>query len=1289
MIATDAPRVSPAGEVFFRDSDAKEVVGPPDSLAQLNLTAGTISGLTLGSGESLQTNGGIVVLSSPAPGQYLTLVKISGSTGGGSALVSGPPGAFTKILRTGDPLPGTSAVWTPTRYSPTFYVQPDLPTTRGGDPMIKAATADDSQAYISVYRDGAWENTQVVGITPPGFGAGDSMKLDAINVRAGNSVGQFTFDTTIYPLTTPFTQAAFLGGNGSLQLIAKTGDVLPGDPRPVMGNFRPGSVNDSGTVALAGLYIGVEGYVYRWSAAGGATKVISQGDPIPSIGPRAIFKGPNTFQNPLINAAGAVLFVGDVLVGGTDSDVARGALLYQSAPGAPVVKVAMHGDAIAGLPDGTVAYFDNTDNVNFNDAGQIALVCHTASNTKAGGRPGEYSLLIAGGTAPNISVLVREDTPAPIEGLVGSKTFKTLTKPLPLPGSASSTFAGEIGAILSAQGEIVFRGVLPGGFFGNSAVFEARLNVPQTSPLAVQTIDFPQPFSRAATPGTLTLAATSSSGLPVAYSLVSGPATLSGNILSFTGSEGDVLVRATQAGNASFLAAETIDRTIQIKADATLLPPPGSALVTPILLPRFPGPGTVYSGIETTAPLVFPEGTIDSKDATTNDVITTGSASVRLDVSAATIAGLTAAPGEILNASRATVLGVPSPDRIFVKVPFKTADGSNPTNQVIAVGIPGNFTKILQTGDLLPGTTSVYGSTSLPDTSPPQSTRGGLPLVLASAPDGQSSHVGIYRNGTWETTQIIGATPPGSPAGSKFLVPFITAANSAGGFIFKSTPVKDLTYESQGIFYGINNNLIRIARQDVDSQLPGDSRKYLSIDCKSLNAGGEGIFHGIYRAVSGNSDQGGFVSRWSAGGGFSSVLKRGDSLSEIGPAVVFDSAVRAPIINDSGAIVILAKVADLNSGTGAISNRKLALLYQANAGAPILKLAITGENVAGSPANYGNFLAGYTSGPTFYLNGGPPSIQLNNSGQIAVFSLVSGSSVVYGGTLPDFGFIMKSNWVDIAHVGTRSILFDSPNTYYDSLDGVTGDPNARLSDAGEFVFRGRYSGIGVGNFDTGVFKAAVNPPATIPVAQTITFPVPADRLIDSAAFDPAATSVSGLAITYEIMSGPAAVSGSLVTPGATSGLVTIRATQTGNASYLAAPPVERSFRVVANASELAMTDYLAAAGVPPASRLAMLDLDHDGLTNLLEFALGGNPLVPDVKILPTAQIIGGVLSFTYTRAHGSSVDYLVKASTDLTSAWTATGVIQGSPDTNGITTATYSLTAGTSGFLRLEVSLAP
>ncbi|HEX8189231.1 MAG TPA: aryl-sulfate sulfotransferase, partial [Pyrinomonadaceae bacterium] len=70
--------------------------------------------------------------------------------------------------------------------------------------------------------------------------------------------------------------------------------------------------------------------------------------------------------------------------------------------------------------------------------------------------------------------------------------------------------------------------------------------------------------------GTLDLGATASSGLPVGFRVVSGPATLSGHTLTFTGA-GDVIVQADQDGNIKYNPAPAVRRTITVnKASQTI-----------------------------------------------------------------------------------------------------------------------------------------------------------------------------------------------------------------------------------------------------------------------------------------------------------------------------------------------------------------------------------------------------------------------------------------------------------------------------------------------------------------------------------------------------------------------------------------------------------------------------------------------------------------------------------------------------------------------------------------------
>jgi hypothetical protein len=99
--------------------------------------------------------------------------------------------------------------------------------------------------------------------------------------------------------------------------------------------------------------------------------------------------------------------------------------------------------------------------------------------------------------------------------------------------------------------------------------------------LLPQSISFSPPASRTLADPALTLSATASSGLPVSFSLVSGPATLNGATLTPTGT-GTVVVRADQGGDASYAAAASVSASITITGMNTfaITPAPGRTVAS-------------------------------------------------------------------------------------------------------------------------------------------------------------------------------------------------------------------------------------------------------------------------------------------------------------------------------------------------------------------------------------------------------------------------------------------------------------------------------------------------------------------------------------------------------------------------------------------------------------------------------------------------------------------------------------------------------------------------------------
>jgi hypothetical protein len=106
-----------------------------------------------------------------------------------------------------------------------------------------------------------------------------------------------------------------------------------------------------------------------------------------------------------------------------------------------------------------------------------------------------------------------------------------------------------------------------------------------------------------------------------------------------------------------------------------------------------------------------------------------------------------------------------------------------------------------------------------------------------------------------------------------------------------------------------------------------------------------------------------------------------------------------------------------------------------------------------------------------------------------------------------------------------------------------------------------------------------------------------------------------------------------------------------------------------------------------ADKASAADPDGDGLSNLTEFVLGGNPSVSNPSAGPAAVISGNNLAVSFTRSAASegNTTAVVQYSTDL-STWSTTGVT--TPTTSGAQTVNVPTSKASDGklFTRLKVT---
>ena len=194
-------------------------------------------------------------------------------------------------------------------------------------------------------------------------------------------------------------------------------------------------------------------------------------------------------------------------------------------------------------------------------------------------------------------------------------------------------------------------------------------------------------------------------------------------------------------------------------------------------------------------------------------------------------------------------------------------------------------------------------------------------------------------------------------------------------------------------------------------------------------------------------------------------------------------------------------------------------------------------------------------------------------------------------------------------------------------------------------------------------------------SQTITFNNPGDQTYGAAPITLDATASSGLAVSYTVTVGPAAVSGGTLTiTGA--GSVSVQADQAGNSSYTAAVPVSRTFTVNPKPVQLTGSKvYDGLASVAAANLSVNNPVGSDTVTAASGTAtLAGSGIGAQAITSASGLVLGGAQAANYTTT-GASGSVTINAADSTTAL-----VSSQNPSTNGVSvmfTATVSSSAGT------------
>lgn len=199
---------------------------------------------------------------------------------------------------------------------------------------------------------------------------------------------------------------------------------------------------------------------------------------------------------------------------------------------------------------------------------------------------------------------------------------------------------------------------------------------------APQTITFPPLTDIPYVAPPITLSATASSGLTVTYSVVSGPATVSGNQVTMTG-PGTIQIAADQAGNASYGRAPRVTQTFIATSAQTITFPPIADQVYPVT--PFDVNATASSGLPITYTISGPATMLR------NRVTVTGPGTVKISADQAGNATYSRAPhvSRFFNVARAqTITFPPMANTTYPSAPFYVSatafSGLNVTYSVVS-----------------------------------------------------------------------------------------------------------------------------------------------------------------------------------------------------------------------------------------------------------------------------------------------------------------------------------------------------------------------------------------------------------------------------------------------------------------------------------------------------------------------------------------------------------------------------------------------------------------------------
>ena len=665
---------------------------------------------------------------------------------------------------------------------------------------------------------------------------------------------------------------------------------------------------------------------------------------------------------------------------------------------------------------------------------------------------------------------------------------------------------------------------------------------------ATQAITFASVADRTFSTNSFNLIASADSGLGVSFSVLAGPATLTGNQVTITG-VGEVSIVATQSGDANYLAAADVTRTFNVgKASQTITVANISDtiyLANPITLS-----GSASSGLDLTFAVTSGPATIAG-----NILTSTGAGTVSVTATQSGDANYLAATPvtKTLNIAKAsqTLTAAEIPDTIYLADPISLSGSSSSGLDLTFTVTSGSATIA---GNLL--TTTGAGMVSV------TATQNGDENYIAATAVTKTFNVG-------KASQTITVADIGETI---YLADPITLSGSSSSGL-------DLTFAvTSGPATLIGNTLTTTAAGivSVTATQNGNANYLAAVPViKTFNVGkasqaitvadiSDTTFSADTIWLSGTASSGLEVAFLVTSGPATLV---GNILTTIGAGIVNVTATQAGDANFLEATPV-TKTFNVDKASQTITVVEILDTVYLSSPITLAGIASSGLDVSFELTSGPAILVGSTLTTTGPGVVSVTATQLGNANFLAADQVVKTFNV--GKALQ---VITVEEIADTIYLAGPITLTGTADSGLDVTFAVTSGP-ATL--AGNILTPTGAGIVSVTATQSGDENYLAATPATKTfnvgkASQTITFADIADTTYSANPITLSGSSSSGLGVAFTLTSGPATLVGDiLTTTGA--GMVSVTATQSGDADYLAATPVIKTFNVGKASQTITVTE---------------------------------------------------------------------------------------------------------------------